>query len=256
MKIFFSLLIGCLLFSTGWASEPDLKKVVMDGEGNLINLRHFQHQDTDRSVFNVSKRDASGGSQWQVSLEIYGDAEVQSLHSLGHQYTVVAGNFRGSLFTQTWHLLSSGKQDSFVVIIDNEGQAVWMCQFGGIQDSQIRGSQLLSNGGFVVFGTFKGMLFAENLPVYAGDETAWFYAMFDASGQLQALESIRAQREDSEALNSPLSSSDLDALHRVLKPKAEPPPAMYVQENPVNDDLPNPLDPNDTGGPDEGNGGG
>lgn len=111
----------------------------------------------------VVKLDAGGGFVWARRFGSWGEDEANAIAiDPASGDLVVGGEFTGTVSFDASNprgtLMSHGREDGFILVLDSDGNTVWAEQFGGIGDDNIESIAVDELGNIVAVGTAEGIL--------------------------------------------------------------------------------------------------
>ena len=150
----------------------------------------------------VIKYDGNGEVEWARSIGGSEDEEITSVSEISDGGLIIGGNFESSSITVGDYTLNNNSNknysDGMVIKYSSDGEVEWARSIGGIRNDEITSVSAISNGGYIVGGSFYG----ESITV--GDYTITNQGSYDgmmikysSDGEVEWAKSVGGSNTDS-----------------------------------------------------------
>jgi hypothetical protein len=176
-------------------------------EGNLFLPGQTLQAQGTRDLF-VACLHPDTGLEWAIQGGGFGRAEASTLSLRSDGSAAIGGYFDGILVLEGSSIQAETfDEDGFLLLVDRDGQLLWLRKIGAQYDERVIQVAELSNGNLVAAGTFLGVLKAGDLSVSTpGFNTNAFLSAWSPDGEALWLRSIGQQPNERSLALSPLGN--------------------------------------------------
>ena len=198
--------------SFGGSKEDRFQSFKLNNNDEILVRGYTTSTDIDGLTTNgdrdgiLIKYDKDGKVIWRKNFGGSGYDTLYDFVFLSNGHFIISGNYKS---TDISNLSNKGKQDAVLMRYDENGNLIWMKNFGGSEDDFINGIQLTSNNEVVIKGHTKSSDMEEI--TFKGVQDA-IIAKYDVNGNLLWMNNFGGNETDFFLAYSLTSNDDVVAL--------------------------------------------